>query len=443
MRYVIIGGDAAGMSAAMEIVRNDKEAEIITLERGEIYSYGQCGLPYVIDGRIPSTDKVIARSVETFREKYGIDARTGHEVTGVNPENKVVTGRNVHSGETFEIPYDKLLIGTGASPVLPPWDGINLQGIHTLKTIPDTEAILSDLKGDVHNVTIIGGGYIGLEAAEAFTMLGKKVRLIQRGDQVAKIFDPDMAAHIHEEAKKQGVELILDEQVESFSGKEKVEQVKTDKGTYPTDLVLIAVGIKPETKFLKDSGIIRSDNGAIVVNAYMETNVADIYAAGDCVLHFHLVKQKNDYIPLGTTANKQGRIAGRNMAGRSEIFKGVVGTSILKFFDLELGRTGLAEKDAKKLRIPYESHTLEARDIAGYYPGKQTIYVKLLYRKDNGQLLGGQVIGRNGVDKRIDVLATALYNRMTLKDLLDLDLAYAPPFNGTWDPIQQVARRKS
>lgn len=443
MKYVIIGGDAAGMSAAMEIVRNDKEAEITTLEKGEIYSYGQCGLPYVIDGRISSTDKVIVRSVETFREKYGIDARTGYEVTAVDLEKKVVSGKNVHSNEQFEIPYDKLLIATGSLPILPDWEGVTLAGIHVLKTIPNMESILADLKGDVDQVTIIGGGNIGLETAEAFTMLGKKVRLIQRGEQLAKTFDPDMADYIHEEAKKQGVELILGEDVEAFFGKERVEEVKTNKGTYPTDFVLIAAGVKPATAFLKDTGIVRSDNGAIVVNPYMETNVPDIYAAGDCVLHFHFVKQKNDYIPLGTTANKQGRIAGRNMAGIPETFKGVAGTSILKFFDLALGRTGLSEKDARKLGIPYESSTLEARDIAGYYPGKKTLYVKLIYRKDSGQLLGGQVIGGNGVDKRIDVLATALYNRMTLKDLLDLDLSYSPPFNGAWDPLQQVARRKS
>lgn len=442
MRYVIVGGDAAGMSAAMEIVRTDQEAEITTLERGDFYSYGQCGLPYVIDGRIPSTDDVIARSIETFREKHGIDARIGHEVTAVDPKRKIVSGNNLQLNEPFDIPYDRLLIATGASPVIPDWEGVALKGIHTLKTIPDTEAILSDLEGDVQDVTIVGGGYIGLETAEAFAAAGKKVRLIQRGHQVAKIFDADMAAFIHEEAIRNGVELLLDEEVQAFDGEVRVEQIRTNKGTYKTDLVLIAIGVKPETSFLKGSGITIAANGTIIVNPYMETTIAGIYAAGDCAAHFHIVKTKNDYIPLGTTANKQGRIAGLNMAGQAETFKGVVGTSIMKFFNLALGRTGLSEVEAQGLEIPYETYTLKGNDIAGYYPGSQPIHVKLVYRTDSKLLLGGQIIGASGVDKRIDVLATALFNGMSLKDLLDLDLSYAPPYNGVWDPLQQIARRK-
>ena len=442
MHYVIIGGDAAGMSAAMEIVRNDPDARITTLEKGHIYSYGQCGLPYVVGKQVVSSTDVIARSVEMFRSKYGIDAKTGYEVTHVDPNNKTVSGNILQTRDNFILSYDRLLIATGATPVVPNWNGGHLLGIHTIKTIPNTEAIIADLE-NVQQVTIIGGGYIGLEMAENFASIGKKVRIIQRGDQLAGIFDHDIACFIHEHAKAHNVEVILNEEVQSFTGDTRVSDVRTDKGSYPTDLVLVATGVKPTTGFLEGTGIQLHHNGAIVVNNFLETNLDDIYAAGDCATHFHRIKQLNDYIPLGTTANKQGRIAGLNMIGQRNEFKGIVGTSIMKFFDLALGKTGLSEKEAEQLGISYDVHTQEATDIAGYYPGKETMHMKLIYRKDDQQLLGGQIIGGNGVDKRIDVLATALYHHMTFSELLDLDLAYAPPFNGVWDPLQQMAKRST
>lgn len=440
MQYVIIGGDAAGMSAAMEIIRNDQTAQITTLEKGEIYSYGQCGLPYVVGRHVSSSTDVIARSVEIFRSKYGIDAKTGYEVTNIDVSNKTVSGNILIGGGPFELQYDRLLIATGASPVIPDWDGSMLTGIHTIKTIPNTEAIIADLE-NAHQVTIIGGGYIGLEMAENFAILGKKVRIIQRGDQLAGIFDKDMATLIYKEAANHHVEVILNEEVKSFAGGKRVEKVITNKGSYQTDLVLIAIGVKPTTEFLKDTGISTLPNGAIVVNAHLETNVENVYAAGDCATHFHRIKQKDDYIPLGTTANKQGRLAGFNMMGNRKEFKGIVGTSVMKFFDLTLGKTGLSEKELNQLGIQYETHMQQATDIAGYFPNKETMHIKLLYRKGDQLLLGGQIIGGNGVDKRIDVLATALYHKMTVTDLLDLDLAYAPPYNGVWDPLQQLAKR--
>lgn len=442
MHYVIIGGDAAGMSAAMEIVRNDKNAKVTTLEKGHIYSYGQCGLPYVIGGHIPSSTDVIARSVESFRSKYGIDAKTGYEVLKVDPTKKTVSGQILQTRDTFNIKYDRLLIATGASQNIPNLEGIHLKGIHTIKTIPNTEAILADLD-DVQHVTIIGGGYIGLEMAESLSEIGKKVRIIQRGNQLAKIFDEDMASFIHDEAKKYHVEVVFNEEVQSFTGEKRVNTVITDKGSYSTDLVILAIGVHPTTGFLKDSGIETIKNGAIVVNSHLETNVEGIYAAGDCATHFHRIKKIDDYIPLGTTANKQGRLAGLNMVGQVKEFKGIVGTSIMKFFNLSLGKTGLSEKEAEQLGISYDVHIQQATDIAGYFPGNQMMQIKLLYGKENQLLLGGQIIGGNGVDKRIDVLATALFHEMTLPDLLDLDLAYAPPYNGVWDPLQQLAKRKS
>lgn len=440
MHYVIIGGDAAGMSAAMEIVRQDSTAKITTLEKGHIYSYGQCGLPYVVGKHVPSSTDVIARSVEMFRSKYGIDAKTGYEVTSVDPLTKTVSGNILHTRDLFSLKYDRLLIATGASPVIPDWEGKDLAGIHTIKTIPNTEAIIADLE-QVNHVTIIGGGYIGLEMAENFVGIGKKVRIIQRSNQLANIFDEDMSGVVHQEAIKQQVEVILNEEVQSFSGNHRVNTVITDKRSYHTDLVLIAAGIKPTTDFLKDTGIRTIPNGAIIVNRHLETSISDIYAAGDCATHYNRVKQKDDYVPLGTTANKQGRLAGFNMMGQKREFKGIVGTSIMKFFDLSLGKTGLSEKEAEQLGISYETHLQQVNDIAGYYPGREEMQIKLIYRKDNQLLLGGQIIGGNGVDKRIDVLATALFHQMSISDLLDLDLAYSPPFNGVWDPLQQLAKR--
>ena len=442
VKYVIIGGDAAGMSAAMQIIRNDKEASVITLEKGEIYSYAQCGLPYAISGVIESTEKLIARDVDTFRNKYHIDAKVYHEVTRVDPASKKVCGIHTQTSQPFEYEYDRLLIATGVHPIMPDWRGSKLQGVHVLKTILDAKRIMETLHNKkVEHVTIIGGGPIGLEMAETFVELGKKVRMIERNQHVGTIFDEDMAAYIHEEAKKHNIEILTDENVKSFQGKEHVESVETDKGTYKTDLVLVSVGVKPNTDFLEGTEIIRNPKGAIQVNAYMQTNIEDIYAAGDCATQYHIIKEKHDHIPLGTTANKQGRIAGLNMVDKRRAFKGIVGTAIMKFMDITLGRTGLNEKEAKQLQIPYEIVKIDATNIAGYYPSKKPLHVKLLYRTDTQQLLGGQFIGEQGVDKRVDVLAMALFNKMSIHDLEDVDLSYSPPYNSVWDPLQQAARR--
>lgn len=442
LNYVIIGGVAAGMSAAMEIYRTDENARITVLEQGTYYSYGQCGLPYIINKRIPSIDDVIARTVETFRHKYHINALTNKVVTNISTDEQTVLGYDVRTKEVFHVAYDRLLIATGAQPNVPSLEGVELEGIHTLKTIPDTEAIMSHLDNKVEHSVIVGGGYIGLEMTESLTTLGKKVTLIQRGQQLANIFDADMATFIYDEAIEKGVDVILNESVEKFSGHDGiVDKVITDHGSYTTDFVLLAIGVQPNTRFLNHSNLHLTDQGAIKVNAYMETNIDNIYAAGDCATHFHLVKQKDDYIPLGTTANKQGTIAGANMAGNPVAFKGITGTSIIKFFDLTLGRTGLSEKEAKLMKISYDIAKYEGTDITNYYPGNKKMSIKLLYCKKTYRLLGGQIIGEKGVSKRIDVLTTAIFNDMTVHELIDLDLSYAPQFNNVRDPLQQTARQ--
>lgn len=435
MKFVIIGGDAAGMSAAMEIVRNVESPNITTLEQTAIYSYGQCGLPYVVDGRIPSTDDLIARSVDAFRDKYAIDARIHHKVTNIDTKKRMVYG------DDFEVPYDKLLIATGASPLIPNWKNRQLKGIHTIKTIPQMHALLKD-NAQAQHVTVIGGGYIGLEMAEVLTAAGKQVTLVQRGAQLANMLDTDMVDIVHKEAERQNVIVRLNTEVTGFKGDEVVEYVVTSKGDIATDLVIAAIGVAPSTGFV-DQHIARAKNGAIIVDAHMQTSVENVYAAGDCATHYNRIKAQNDYIPLGTTANKQGRIAGLNMAGKFARFKGVVGTSILKFFDYTIGVTGLNEKAAKALHIPYVVYQHEGNHIASYYPNVKPLQIKMLVHQHTERILGVQIIGEAGVDKRIDVVATALSNQMTLSDLLDLDLAYAPPFNGVWDALQHVAKRNS
>ncbi|WP_096203033.1 FAD-dependent oxidoreductase [Bacillus sp. FJAT-45350] len=441
MKYVIIGGDAAGMSAAMQIVRNEPDASIVTLEMGGIYSYAQCGLPYIIGGHIPTTEKLIARDVETFRNEYGIDARTFPKVTSVDSENKLVKGINLETDKKFSISYDKLLVATGAEPIVPDWPGKELKGIHTIKTIPDVEKLMQELNDSIQHVTIVGGGYIGLEMAENFTDLNKQVMVIEQGPHLAMMFDEDVAKLIHEEAAKQGIDVRLNESVQAFVGTDTIKAVTTDKGKIQTDLVIVSIGVRPNTGILKDTGVHLNDKGAVIVNNYTETNIPDIYAAGDCATHYHRVKEKLDYIPLGTHANKQGRVAGMNMIEQTRVFQGVVGTSILKFHDLSLARTGLSIKEANELHLAFETVTLEIPHIAGYYPGPEKLTVKLLYHSTSRKLLGAQIIGKSGVDKRIDVVATALFHKMTIDELEDLDLAYAPPYNGVWDPIQQAARR--
>lgn len=442
VKYVIIGGDAAGMSAAMQIVRNDEEADVTTLEKGDIYSYAQCGLPYAISGVIAGTEKLIARDVDIFRNKYGIDAKVQHEVTRIDPSCKTVYGVHTETLQPFQYEYDRLLIATGVGPVMPKWEGNDLEGIHLLKTIPDAKRIMETLQNQtVEDVTIIGGGAIGLEMAETFVELGKKVRIIERNEHVGTIYDADMAAYIHEEAAKHNIQILTNENVKSFRGNGKVAFVETDKGTYKTELVLVSAGVRPNTNFLEGTEIVTTEKGAIVVNAYMQTNIEDIYAAGDCATHYHIIKEIHDHIPIGTTANKQGRIAGLNMVDKRRAFKGTLGTSIIKFMELTLGRTGLNEKEATALHLPYKTVKMDATNIAGYYPSKRPLHVKLLYRTDTKQLLGGQIIGEKGVDKRVDVLAMALFHKMTLHDLEDVDLSYSPPYNSVWDPLQQAARR--
>lgn len=439
MKVIIIGGDAAGMSAASKLKRLKKDSDIVVYEKGGYLSYAACGLPYYAAGDSMQKESLIQRSKSDF-EADGIRPMLFHEVLRIMPDGKRVLVRNLRTGETFEDLYDKLMIATGAHAVIPSVPGIGLSGVHTLHTIDDAAALKETLARDgTRDITIIGGGYIGVEAAEALAGAGFRVRMIQRPDTLIKSFDPDMAAFARQELERLGVTIKFKENLASVSGTDRVEKVTTDRDSYVTDAVLLATGIHPSTEFLQDSGIALAQNGAVVVDREMRTNLPDIYAAGDCAQIYHLLKEKNVYIALATTANKCGRIVGENLAGGRTRFVGTLGSAAIKVGGLEMARTGLSENDAKEMGLDYRTVTVKAANHPGYYPGSSPIWFKLIYENGTGRILGAQGAGRQGVVLRTDVFAAAIAGGMTTHALGMLDLCYAPPFSAPWDAVHIAA----
>lgn len=442
-KLIIIGGDAAGMSAASKVRREQPYREIIVFEKSRYTSYSACGIPYYISETVQTSDELIVRSPETFREKYNIDVRTLHLVTEVDSVNKRIKVLDKEKEREFWQEYDQLLIATGGKAYCPDiegYDSENVFGISTLKSGINLENYIEYEKPE--KAVIIGGGYIGLEMAEALLIRGLEVNLINRSEQVMNTMDPDMGAIVSEAMRNLGVKLYLEEELTGFETKDgKVTAVVTNKQTLATDLVVLGMGSSPNTAFLKNSGIALGVKDAIKVNAQMQTNVPDVWAAGDCTETLNLVSKKHMYIALGTVANKTGLVAGSSLAGEKAVFPGAVGTAVCKICNYEVARTGLHEKDLRKLDIDYVTGIIESKTRAGYYPGAKTITVKLLAEKNSGRLLGGQIIGEEGAAKRIDVLATALTHNLTLQNIIDLDLSYAPPFSPVWDPVQTAARK--
>ncbi|RXJ04178.1 CoA-disulfide reductase [Anaerobacillus alkaliphilus] len=435
MKLIVIGGVAAGMSAASKLKRINSDAEVVVYEKGTFLSYGACGLPYYVSGENDDYTKMIARTKEQF-EAQGMTIHVRHEIVKVVPEKKQVMVKDLDKGNYFLDSYDQLMIATGTIPVVPPFPGKDLANIHVLKTLEDG-ILLKQVseKKEIQDVVIVGGGYIGIEVAEAMVRLGKRVRVIELGTRILQTFDQEITDLAEEELRKQGVALTLGEKVESFIGTTSVEKVKTDRGTYPADLVLLSIGVKPATKFLEGSGIALAENGAIIIDREMRTNHADIYAAGDCAQVYHKVMEENRFIPLGTNANKCGRIAGTNLAGGREKYIGTLGSAAIKIFNLELGRTGMSEQDAKDFAIDYTTVTVRSADHPGYYPNQTPIWIKLICEKRTKRILGAQAIGEKGVVLRIDVFAVAIHNNMPADELGMTDLCYAPPFAGVWDAI--------
>lgn len=439
-RLLIIGADAAGMSAAAEARRADPELEIVAFDRGDFASYSQCGLPYLVGGVVPDRQRLIARTVESFAQR-GIAVRLRHEVVAIDAERQQLRVRDLASGNERDEPYQKLLIATGAAPRRLDVPGLNLEGVFQLDVMEDALAIQGYLERErPRRAVVVGGGYIGLEMAENLRGLGLEVKLVQRGKQLFPSADWDMTLPINAELDRHGVDFSLGDSVlQACEGQDGcIASVQTDQGDSEVDLVLLAIGVDPAVALAKAAGVRIGASGAIAVDDHQRTSLPEIWAAGDCAEHWHRLLKRPVWVPLGTTANKQGRIAGRNIAGGDVAFGGIVGTAITRVFTLGVGRTGISEHEAEKAKLDCVSVTLESTDYAGYMPDAKALTIKLVAER-GGRLLGGQAVGYGGVDKRIDVLATALYAGLSVEDLLRLDLEYAPPFNSAWDPIQAAA----
>lgn len=440
---VVIGGDAAGMSAASKVRREQPDRPIIVFEKSSYTSYSACGIPYFISETVDKLEDLVIRTPQEFRNKYKIDVRTEHLVLEVDTQKKRVRVLDKIKNEELWQDYGQLLIATGAKAFCPAIQGNNAPnvfGISTLKSGYNLECYIKEKKPK--QAVIIGGGYIGLEMAEALLIRGLKVTLVNRSAEVMNTLDPDMGELVSEAMRKLGVNVLTNEALQSFDlANGLVNAVVTDKQTIPTDIVVLGMGSEPNTGLLKGSGIALGIKGAVKVNRKQETNVEGVYAAGDCAETFHLVSNKAVYIPLGTTANKTGLVAGANIAGGESSFPGIVGTAVCKICSYEVARTGLLEKELKKLEVDYVTATTESKTRAHYYPNAKDIVVKLLAEKGTGRLLGGQIIGEEGAAKRIDVIATALTHNLTVQNLVDLDLSYAPPFSPVWDPVQTAARK--
>lgn len=438
-KVIIIGGDAAGMSAASKLKRTQKDCDVIIYEKGPYLSYAACGLPYFVTSPVIDKDDLIQRTKEEF-EKAGLKPVLLHEVIQVWPDKKKVLVRDLSSGNEFEDTYDKLLIATGARPIVPNFPGVKLEGVLTLKTVDDGVLMKEKLSDPaVKDVTIIGGGYIGIEVAERLAQAGKNVRIIEMAERILMPFDPEIAKFAHDELERLGVNIHVNEKLDSIIGNGAVEKVVTDKGTYDTDLIVLALGVKPATDFLKGSGIHLANNGAVIIDREMRTNIEDIYAAGDCAQVYNLTKEENSYIALATTANKCGRIAGENLAGKHIKFVGTLGSSALKVGAIELARTGLSERDAHDLGLDYKSVLVEANNIPHYFPDSSPVWFKVIYENGTKRILGAQGAGKQGVVLRVNVFASAIYNKMSTSELGMLDLCYAPPFSTVWDAVHIAA----
>jgi len=445
--YVIIGGDAAGMSAASKIKREQPDAETIVFERGQHISYSACGMPYWIAGVIESDRKLIVLTPERAREKRGIDVRIGHEVTAIDPATKTVTGKRLATGEPFVQPYGKLLIATGASAIKPPIPGLDLAGVFTLRSLEDAQRIFQYIEQkQPQSAVIIGGGYIGIEMAEALHARRMAVTVVEMVSQIMPNFDADMVAEVTAHLAEQNVQIYTNLSVKRLEQAEPGLAIHLSSGaTLTADLVLVSTGVRPNGELAAQAGLKMGKTKAIWVDAQMRTSDPQIYAAGDCVEHYHLILGENAWIPLATSANKGGRIAGDNMSGNHTTFPGIVGTAVVKVFDYTMSVTGVTERQAKasgKWGANGEdvgSTIVSAWEKAGYWPDAEKIKVKLVYAKSDGRILGGQIVGKAGVNKRIDIIATALSARMTVETLGMLDLSYAPPYSSTYDPVQVCA----
>ena len=440
MKVVIVGGVAGGATAAARVRRLDERAEVVVFERSGHVSYANCGLPYYIGGVIEEEENLRLQTPESFWERFRVDIKVKHEVISVDPKRKVVTVRNLTNDDVFEESYDKLLLSPGAKPTIPNVSGIDSDRIFTLRTVEDTLRIKKFVdEKKPRKAVIAGGGYIGIELAENLRELGIEVTIVQRPKQLMNPLDPDMAAFVHSEMRRHGVLLKLGSTVEGFETTETGLKVLLN-GEEPleADFVALAIGVSPDTVLAKQLGLELGVKGSIVVNDRMETSLPDIYAVGDAFEVRHVVTGQKSVISLAGPANKQGRIAADNICGSDSRYRGSQGSSVIKVFDLTAANTGINEKTARDAGLDCEAVVLSPMSHASYYPGGRQMTMKVLFERETYRLLGAQIIGYEGVDKRIDVIATAISSGLTALDLKELDLAYAPPYSSAKDPVNMA-----
>ena len=440
MKVVIVGGVAGGATAAARIRRLDEGAQIVVFERSGYVSYANCGLPYYIGGVITDPEELTLQTPESFWQRFRVDMRVRHEVTAIHPEKKAVTVRNLDTGTEFEERYDKLLLSPGARPTQPPLPGVACDRLFTLRTVEDTFRIREFVTGQRPRSAILaGGGFIGLELAENLRELGLEVTIVQRPRHLLSQLDPEMAAFLHAELRQHGVRLMLGHSVEGFAPAEGgVEVLLKDEAPLRADMVVLAIGVTPDTALAKSAGLELGVKGSIVVNERMETSLPDIYAVGDAVQVRHAVSGLPAHIALAGPANKQGRIAADNICGGDSRYPGSQGSCVLKLFVLTAAATGLTETAARQAGIGCDKVYLAPASHAGYYPGGQIMTMKVLFEQGTFRLLGAQIVGGEGVDKRIDVLSAAIHAGLSARELESLDLAYAPPYSSAKDPVNMA-----
>ncbi|WP_164701865.1 FAD-dependent oxidoreductase [Modestobacter sp. KNN46-3] len=443
-RLVVIGGDAAGGSAASQAKKRCADLDVVMFERGRATSYSACGIPYWISGTVPDEAALIARTPDQHRA-MGIDVRMRTEVTGIDLDRRTVTWRERDGGRAGSEPFDELVYATGSVPMRPPVPGIEADGVYGVQILDDGVALRAELaSGRVRRVVVVGGGYIGLEIAEACRVRGLHVTVVDRSATPVGTFDPDVGEFIADAVRSEGIELVLSEGVVAVDvGTDgRARAVQTAGGReLPADLVVLGLGVRPDVRLAQEAGIPLGISGGIAVDARMHTEAEGVWAAGDCVESRHRLSGQRMVVALGTHANKQGRVAGINIGGGYATFPGVIGTAITKVCDLEVARTGLSSQEAQLAGYSFVTASVDSTTTAGYFPGAQPIRLKMIAERRSGRLLGAQVVGRAGSAKRIDALAVCIWNEMTVDQILSLDLSYAPPFAPVWDPVLIAARK--
>lgn len=440
-KIVIIGGVAGGASAAARLRRLDEEAEIVMLERGADISFANCGLPYYVGGVIPARQSLLVQTPAAMRSRFNIDVRTLNEAIRIEPDQKVVVINDLARGTEYKESYDYLILCPGAAPIIPDIPGVTGENVFIVRNIPDSDRIKQYVEStDARQAVIIGGGFVGLEMAEMMLERGLEVALVEASSQVMASLDPEMAAILHYSLRQNGVELYLNTRVTGLEGEPRVTAASLDSGQKLTaDLIILGAGVRPESKLAREASLATGKRGGIKVNEFMQTSDPWIYAAGDAVEVKDIISGEEMQLPLASPANRQGWIAANNIAGIPTSYNGVQGTSILRFGPTVVASTGLNEKSLRRMAIPYLAVHTHPNSHATYYPGASQMTIKLLFAPNDGRVLGAQIVGQEGVDKRIDVLAAAVRNRMTVYDLQELELAYAPPFSSAKDPVNMTA----